>query len=66
MSQNPTRTTLSKKLEEAELRYDISRMITERNYHISQTQIFDEAINAQKENLKSIHEPEMADGEIHK
>jgi len=66
MSQNPARSTLSKKLEEAELRYDINRMTTERNYHVSQTQIFDEAIKVQKENLRNIHEPEMADEEMHK
>jgi len=58
MEQNTTRKTLSEKLQEAEVQYDISRMSIERDYHISQGYIFDQAIKEKKEELKKIHQPE--------
>ena len=42
-------------------------MTTERNYHLSQIRIFDEAIKERKKELKKVHEPEnVPDGEMYK
>ena len=61
------RNTISKKLEESEMQYEINRMTTERNYHITQTHIFDEAIKRKKQELKNVHEPEdFSNGETYK
>ena len=67
MEQNTTRKTLSERLQEAEVQYDISRMSIERDYHISQGYIFDQAIKEKKEELKKIHQPEnISDEEMYK
>ena len=66
MKQNPARKALSERLHESELQYDINRMITERDYHISQGYIFEEAIKERKQELKQIHEAEVPDEEMYK
>lgn len=66
MNQTPAPKTLSEKLQESELQYDINRMTTERDYHISQGYLFDEAIKNKKQELKKIHEAEnIPDGEMY-
>jgi hypothetical protein len=47
------------------LQYDINRMTTERDYHISQGYIFEEAIKERKQELKQIHEA-VPDEEMYK
>ena len=66
MEQNTTRKTLSERLQEAEVQYDISRMSIERDYHISQSYIFEEAIKERKQELKQFHEAEVPDEEMYK
>jgi len=67
MSQPPAQNSLSEKLQESELQYDINRMTVERDYHISQGFIFEQAIKKKKQELKEIHEPKNApDGEMYK
>jgi len=67
MEQNPAEISLAKKLEESELQYDINRMTVERDYHITQGFIFDEAIKNKKQELKEIHKPKnLPDGEMYK
>jgi hypothetical protein len=58
MKQN-SKKPLLKKLAEAELEYDINRMVTERDYHITQTAIFDDAIKAKRAELRKFSKPEM-------
>jgi len=65
MKQNPARKALSERLQESELQYDINRMTTERDYHISQGYIFEEAIKERKQELKQFHEP-YPDEEMYK
>jgi hypothetical protein len=65
MKQNPARKALSERLHESELQYDINRMITERDYHISQGYIFEEAIKERKQELQQIHEA-VPDEEMYK
>ncbi|MBT4326213.1 MAG: hypothetical protein HOD60_04800 [Candidatus Nitrosopelagicus sp.] len=67
MSQSPAPKKLSEKLQESELQYDINRMTVERDYHMTQGFIFDDAIKNKKQELKKIHEPEnFHDGEMYK
>ena len=67
MSQTPAPKKLSEKLQESELQYDINRMTVERDYHMTQGFIFDDAIKNKKQELKKIHEPEnFHDGEMYK
>ena len=67
MSQTPAPKKLSEKLQESELQYDINRMTVERDYHMSQGFIFDEAIKKRKQELKKIHEPkDIPDEEMYK
>jgi hypothetical protein len=67
MSQTPAPKKLSEKLQESELQYDINRMTVERDYHMSQGFIFDEAIKNRKQELQKIHEPkDISDEEMYK
>jgi len=34
-------------------------MVTERDYHITQTALFDDAIKAKRAELRSIHKPDV-------
>jgi len=67
MQQTPIKNSLSEKLQESELQYDINRMTVERDYHITQGFIFDEAIKNKKQELKEIHKPKnLPEGEMYK
>ena len=66
MEINHIREALSRKLDEANLQYDIKKMVAERDYHKSKTEIFDQAIKAQREDLEKILVESLPNGEMYK
>jgi len=60
MERNAIRNTLSDRLNVEDLKYDIQVLITERNHHQSRTNLFVEAIKAQKIDLNKILETEKS------
>ena len=60
MEQNEIRNALSERLDVEDLKYDIQVLITELNHHQSKTNLFAEAIKAQKNDLNKILESQKS------
>ena len=60
MKKSPIRSSLSVKLDVADLEYDIQRLTAEMNYHKSKTDIFEKTIKAQQVDLDRIHNKEQS------
>ena len=56
MERNPVRNVLSERLDVEDLKYDIQVLVTELNHHQCKTNLFVEAIKAQKTDLNKILE----------
>ena len=54
MERNAIRNSLSKRLDVADLKYDIRRLSAELYYHKSKTAIFEETVKAQRVDLDEI------------
>ena len=54
MEKSPFRESLSKKLDLADLKYDIKRLSAELYYHKSKTSIFEQMIKAQQTDLDEV------------
>ena len=54
MERNPIRNALSERLDVEDLKYDIQVLVTELNHHQCKTNLFVEAIKAQKTDLTKI------------
>ena len=60
MERNQIRNALSEKLEVEDLKYDIQVLVTELKHHQSKTNLFVEAIKAQKTDLNKILETQKS------
>jgi len=69
MERNEIRNALSERLDVEDLKYDIQVLVTELNHHQSKTNLFAEAIKAQKMDLNKILEskkPKLPIGGIYR
>ena len=64
MERNAIRNSLTDRLDVEDLKYDIQVLVTELNHHQSKTNLFVEAINAQKKDLNKILESKKSQHEI--
>ena len=69
MEKNIIRDSLSERLDVADLEYDIKRLSAELDYHKSKTDLFEQTIKVQKEELnklRNIQQPHLPKGDMYK